>query len=138
MTTKNNAAQVAAQAEPCQKIAVLTTTQVGRCDDSKASLTSREARLLVGGGHAGTLSPFALVGEVRNWAQQFNAPDAVALVCAMNDLERLLIRGWQEVNESLLRLNLAQTAKTQERADQLRADTMRYLRRCNAGGDVAP
>ena len=124
MTTKNNAAQVAAQAEPCQKIAVLTTTQVGRCDDSKASLTSREARLLV--------------GEVRIWAQQFNAPDAVALVCAMNDLERLLIRGWQEVNESLLRLNLAQTAKTQERADQLRADAMSYLRRWNAGGDVAP
>lgn len=124
MTSKNNAAQVAAQAEPCQKIAVLTTTQVGRCDDSKASLTSREARLLV--------------GEVRIWAQQFNAPDAVALVCAMNDLERLLIRGWQEVNESLLRLNLAQTAKTQERADQLRADAMSYLRRWNAGGDVAP
>lgn len=124
MTSKNNAAQVAAQAEPCQKNAVLTTTQVGGCDDPKASLTSREARLLV--------------GEVRNWAQQFNAPDAVALVCAMNDLERLLIRGWQEVNESLLRLNLAQTAKTQERADQLRADAMSYLRRWNAGGDVAP
>lgn len=119
MTTKNNAAQVAVMAEPCQKFAPLVTTPVGKSWEG-ATLTNREAR--------------RLVNEVRDWARQFDAPDALALVFAMDDMERLFIRAWTEINESLLSLSLADSAKTPERAAEFRANAVSYLRRWNTGG----
>lgn len=119
MNTKQTAAPVAVQAEPCQKFAPLTTTKVGKSWEG-ATLTNREAR--------------RLVDEVRTWARQFNAPDALALVAAMDDMERLFIRAWTEIDESLLCLSLAESAKTPERAAEFRANAVSYLCRWNTGG----
>ena len=124
MNAQNNAAQMAVMAEPCQKIAPLTTTPVGKSWEG-APNTNREAR--------------RLVNEVRSWARQFNAADALALVDAMDDMERLLVRVWTEIDESLLCLSLAESAhRTPERAAEMRANAVSYLRRWNSGGDVAP
>lgn len=123
MNPHNNAARVAVMAEPCPKFAPLVTTPIGKSWEGDP-LTNREAR--------------RLVNEVRTWARQFNAPDALALVDAMDGMERLLVRAWTEIDESLLRLSLVKTSTTQERSDQLRTDAMSHLSRWNNGGGVAP
>ncbi|MDR3005233.1 MAG: hypothetical protein LBV14_13485 [Acidovorax sp.] len=75
-----------------------------------------------------------LVNEVRGWAGQFNAPDALALVSAMDDMERLFIRAWTEISEALLCLDLADSPyRTPEKAAEMRANAVGYLRRWNAG-----
>lgn len=120
MTTKNNAARVAVQAEPCSKFAPLVTSPVGKSWEGHP-LTNREAR--------------RLVNEVRSWAGQFNAPDALALVSAMDDMERLLVRAWTEISEAVLCLDLANSPnRTPERAAEMRANAMSYLMRWNQGG----
>lgn len=119
MTIKNNAAQVAVQAEPCPKFAPLVTTRVGKSWEGDP-VTNCEAR--------------RLVNEVRNWARQFNAPDALALVSAMDDMEHLFIRAWTEISEALLCLDLADSPRrTPERAAEMRANAVAYLRRWNTG-----
>ena len=120
MTTLKNAAQVAVMAEPCQKFSPLVTTPVGRSWEGDV-VTNREAR--------------RLVNEVRSWAEQFNASDALALVSAMDDMESLLIRVWTEISEAALCLDLANSPhRSPERAAELRANAMRYLMRWNQGG----
>lgn len=120
MNTQNNAAQVAVMAEPCQKFAPLVTTPVGKRWEG-ATLTNREAR--------------RLVNEVRDWAHQFDAPDARALVSAMDDMESLLIRVWTEISEAVLCLDLANSpSRTPESAAEMRANAVRYLMRWNQGG----
>ncbi len=115
--TQNNVAPVAAQAQPRPEFAPLRTTPIGHSTDPHSPLTNREAR--------------RLVNEVRAWAHQFDAPDARALVSAMDDMERLLIRVWTEIDESLLRLSLCRTASTPERAESLLCDAVGLLGRWN-------
>ncbi len=124
MNAQNNAAPVAVQAEPCRKFAPLVTTPVGKSWEG-APNTNREAR--------------RLVNEVRAWAHQFDAPDAQALAAAMDDMERLLVRAWSEISESLLCLSLADSPhRTPESAAQMRANAVSYLRRWNTLEDLAP
>lgn len=115
--TPNHVATVAAAAEPRPAFFPLSTTPVGPSSDPQHPLTNREAR--------------RLVNEVRAWARQFDAADAKALVNAMDDMERLLIRVWTEIDESVLRLNLSATATTPERANSLRNEAIGYLNRWN-------
>ena len=106
--------------KPVQQYAPLFTTPVGKSCEG-APLTNREAR--------------RLVNEVRGWAGQFNAPDALALVSAMDDMERLLIRAWTEISEAALCLDLANSPhRTPEKAAEMRANAMSYLMRWNQGG----
>ncbi|KUF39088.1 hypothetical protein AS359_00550 [Comamonas kerstersii] len=114
---QNSAAAVAVQAQPRPEFAPLRTTPIGHSADPHSPLTNREAR--------------RLVNEVRDWARQFDAPDACALVHAMNDMERLLVRVWTEIDESVLRLHLSATASTPERAESLRREAIGYLSRWN-------
>lgn len=124
MTTKKNAACVAVEAKPCPKFAPLVTTEVGKSWEG-ATLTHREAR--------------RLVNEVRTWARQFNAPDALALVVAMDGMDRLLQRVWTEIDESLLCLALADSPQcAPDSAAQMRADAVSHLRRWNYGEELAP
>ncbi|EXU80409.1 hypothetical protein AX13_17090 [Comamonas aquatica DA1877] len=116
-TTHNTVAPVTADADPRPAFAPLQTTPIGPSTDPHHQLTDREAR--------------RLVNEVRTWARQFDAPDAKALVSAMNDMERLLSWVWTEIDESVLRLNLSATASTPERADSLRREAIGYLCRWN-------
>lgn len=123
MTAHNNAARVAVQAEPCQKFAPLVTTPVGKTWKG-APNTNHEAR--------------RLVNEVRAWANQFDAADAKALAASMDDMERLLVRVWTEISESLLCLSLADSPhRTPESAAEMRANAASYLRRWNTGEEVA-
>lgn len=119
MTTPHNAAQVVVQAKPCPKFAPLVTTPVGKSWEGDP-VTNREAR--------------RLVNELRTWARQFNAPDALALVSAMDDMEHLFIRAWTEISEALLCLDLADSPhRTPESAAEMRANAVAYLRRWNDG-----
>ena len=102
MNTQNNAAQVAVMAEPCPKLAPLVITPV-------VQTTNTEAR--------------RLVDEVRSWAGQFNAPDAKALVRAMDDMERLLVSAWT----ALCLLHMANRDQSTQSADKRRATAMAYL-----------
>ena len=115
--TQNHVAPVAAKAEPRPAFFPLATTPIGPSTDPSNPLTNREAR--------------RLVNEVRLWARQYDAPDAGALVQAMDDMERLLIRVWTEIDESTLRLLLSGSASTPERADSLRQEALYYLNRWN-------
>lgn len=110
MANPSRAAMAAALAQPRPEFQPLYTTPIGAGTDPYASLTDREAR--------------RLVDEVRSWASQFTAPDACALVHAMDDMERLLIRAWTEIDESLLRLRLADAAQCPERAVALRREAI--------------
>lgn len=120
MLNLENAAQAAVLAEPCLKFASLVTTPVGRmCDGDPTG--NREAR--------------RLVNEVRDWAKQFDAPDAKALVSAMDDMERLLICVWTEIAEATLCMDLANSPRRKpESAAEMRANAMSYLMRWNQGG----
>lgn len=116
MTALNtSAASNAVAAQPRPSFVPLHTTPIDSTSDPEARLTHREAR--------------QLVCEIRTWARQFNAPDAQALAAAMNDMERLLLWLWTEMDESLLRLTLAESASTPEKAAELRAVAMQFLSR---------
>ncbi|MEQ6435760.1 hypothetical protein V8Z74_12065 [Comamonas sp. w2-DMI] len=116
MTALNaSAARNAVAAQPRPSFAPLYTTPIDATSDPQARLSHREAR--------------QLVCEIRTWARQFNAPDAKALAAAMDDMERLLLWLWTEMDESLLRLTLADSASTPEKAAELRAVAMQFLGR---------
>ena len=120
MLNLENAAQVAVMAEPCPKLAPLVTTPVSK-SWGDSPMTNREAR--------------RLVNEVRGWAQQFDAPDAKALVSAMDDMDRLLRVVWTEISEAALCMDLANSPhRPPERAAEMRANAMSYLMRWNQGG----
>lgn len=97
-----------------ETIAPLVTTPVGKSWEG-APNTNREAR--------------RLVSEVRVWAQHFDAPDACALAAAMDDMERLLVRVWTVIDESVLCLSLAESSKCPDRAAELRASAIERLNR---------
>lgn len=46
-----------------------------------------------------------LIGKLRAWVQQFNHPEALELKSAFDDLEKLRMRVWTEIDESLFRLH---------------------------------
>lgn len=96
----------------------LVTTPIGKSWEGDL-LTNTEAR--------------RLVNEVRSWAQQFDAEDAKALVQAMDGMERLLVRVWTEIDESLLCLSSAESSNHPERAAELRARAIGYLNRWRNG-----
>lgn len=110
-----SAARNAVAAQPHPSFVPLHTTPIDSTSDPQARLTHLEAR--------------QLVCEIRTWARQFNAPDAQALAAAMDDMERLLLWLWTEMDESLLRLTLAESASTPEKAAELRAVAMQFLSR---------
>lgn len=68
-----------------------------------------------------------LVSEVRKWAAQFEHDDAKALCGAMDDMKKLFIRVWTEIDESLLSLS-AMNGKPEMDAKHL-ADAMGCLNR---------
>ncbi|MBN9405817.1 MAG: hypothetical protein J0I00_10385 [Burkholderiales bacterium] len=45
-----------------------------------------------------------LIGELQCWVEQFNHPDARKLGEALDDVERLFIRVWTEIDEALSQL----------------------------------
>ena len=47
-----------------------------------------------------------LVSELRDWAAQFNHPDAVQLGYALQDIEKLFSCVWTEIDESLTQLSV--------------------------------
>lgn len=114
MTTINAAALVTLTEQRPKTPPPLVTTPIGKSWEG-APNTNREAR--------------RLVNEVRSWAQQFDAEDAKALVQAMDGMERLLVRVWTEVDESLLCLSLAESSNHPERAAELRTTAIGYLKR---------
>lgn len=106
--------------QPAVQNAPLVTTPVSE-NFGDGPMTNREAR--------------RLVNEVRDWAQQFDAADAKALVSAMDDMERLLRVVWTEISEAALCLDLANSPhRPPERAAEMRANAMSYLMRWNQGG----
>lgn len=107
--------QQTAQPERINAYLALQTTPIGRGWELGDKLTNTEAR--------------RLVCEVRSWARQYDAPDARALVEAMDGMERLFVRVWTEIDESLCLLDFASRAKTPERAIEQRATAMSYLHR---------
>jgi len=115
MVTNDNTAELVVLTEQRPKTPPpLVTTPIGKSWEG-APNTNREAR--------------RLVNEVRVWAQKFDAPDARALAAAMDDMERLFVRVWTEIDESLLCLSLAEASKCPERAAELRAQAAEYLKR---------
>lgn len=42
-----------------------------------------------------------LIGELKTWVNQFEHEDALTLGNALNDIERLFVRVWTEIDESL-------------------------------------
>ena len=81
-----------------------------------------------GGGKLTNTEARRLVSEIRNWAEQFNHDDAKKLVAAMNDMDRLFIRVWTEIDESLMRLSFIGTLPD-ERAEEHRQIARKYLNR---------
>lgn len=55
-----------------------------------------------------------LIGKLRAWVQQFNHPEALELKSAFDDLERLRVRVWTEIDESLCRLHLMASRMARE------------------------
>lgn len=70
-----------------------------------------------------------LVREVREWAEQFDNPDAHKLVEAMKGFDRLFATVWTEIDESLVRLSLAKHCHDAEKAAEHLSIAMKYLNR---------
>ena len=75
-----------------------------------------------------------LIGKLRSWVQQFNHPEAVELKSAFDDLERLRVCVWTEIDESLLRLHSMQArmereSRLQERDREQLGVVFKYLNR---------
>ncbi len=49
-----------------------------------------------------------LIGNLQAWVRQFNHPEALELQSAFDDLERLRVRVWTEIDESLIWLHSLQ------------------------------
>lgn len=49
-----------------------------------------------------------LIGKLQAWAQQFNHPEAMELKSAFDDLEKMRLRVWTEIDESLFWLHSLQ------------------------------
>ena len=75
-----------------------------------------------------------LIGKLRAWVQQFNHPEALELKSAFDDLERLRVRVWTEIDESLLWLHSMQArmereSRLQERDREQLGVVFKYLNR---------
>lgn len=55
-----------------------------------------------------------LIGKLRAWVTQFDHPEALELKSAFDDLERLRVRVWTEIDESLIRLHLMESRMARE------------------------
>lgn len=75
-----------------------------------------------------------LIGNLQAWVQQFNHPEALELQSAFEDLERLRVRVWTEIDESLLWLHSMQDCmeregRLQERDRERLGVVFKYLNR---------
>ena len=75
-----------------------------------------------------------LIGNLQAWVQQFNHPEALELQSAFEDLERLRVRVWTEIDESLLWLHSMQArmereSRLQERDREQLGVVFKYLNR---------
>ena len=75
-----------------------------------------------------------LIGKLRAWVRQFNHPEALELKSAFDDLERLRVCVWTEIDESLLRLHSMQArmereSRLQERDREQLGVVFKYLNR---------
>ena len=68
-----------------------------------------------------------LVAELLSWSNQFNHSEGIKLQSALRDVEKLFIRVWTEIDESLLRLILA--AESPKNYDVYRAQSLMMLHR---------
>ena len=55
-----------------------------------------------------------LIGKLRSWVLQFNHPEALELQGAFDDLERLRVRVWTEIDESLYYLHSHRSSMERE------------------------
>lgn len=55
-----------------------------------------------------------LIGNLQAWVRQFNHPEALELQSAFDDLERLRVRVWTEIDESLHRLHWMESCMARE------------------------
>ena len=55
-----------------------------------------------------------LIGKLQAWVRQFDHPEALALKSAFDDLERLRVRVWTEIDESLHRLHWMESRMARE------------------------
>jgi len=75
-----------------------------------------------------------LIGKLRAWVQQFNHPEALELKSAFDDLEKLRVKVWTEIDESLLWLHCLQArmereGRLQERDREHLGVVFKYLNR---------
>lgn len=75
-----------------------------------------------------------LIGKLRSWVLQFNHPEALELQGAFDDLERLRVRVWTEIDESLLQLHslrsrMEREARLQEVDREQLGHVFRHLNR---------
>lgn len=81
-----------------------------------------------------------IVGELQSWVAQFNHPDARKLGCALDDVERLFVRVWTEIDEALAQLSLADSLESKGRhadAMEAREAAMSYMHRWqDRGGKI--
>lgn len=70
-----------------------------------------------------------LTMELLEWASQFDNPDAKQLCEALRGFDRLFVRVWTEIDESLLRLALINLEKRPHDAAEHIAAARKYLSR---------
>ena len=75
-----------------------------------------------------------LIGNLQAWVRQFNHPEALELKSAFDDLERLRVKVWTEIDESLLWLHSMQArmereSRLQERDREQLGVVFKYLNR---------
>lgn len=68
-----------------------------------------------------------LIGELKTWVNQFEHEDALTLRNALDDIVRLFVRVWTEIDESLVRLRFGQ--RSQDAIDANINLAIKYLRR---------
>lgn len=81
-----------------------------------------------------------IVGELQGWVAQFNHPDARKLGDALDDVERLFVRVWTEIDEALSQLSDADRLESKGRhveAMKAREVAMGYMHRWqDRGGKI--
>ena len=75
-----------------------------------------------------------LIGKLRAWVQQFNHPEALELQSAFDDLDKLRVRVWTEIDESLgwlhsLQWRMEREDRLQERDREQLGVVFKYLNR---------
>lgn len=80
-----------------------------------------------------------LIGGLQAWVRQFNHPEAVELKSAFDDLEKLRVRVWTEIDESLqclhaLKRRMEHEGRLQERDREQLENVFEYLNRWNDQG----